>query len=147
MYSISVSHTIIHHWLITRVDLTGFMSIMHPHVYGGYSQHVLFSDHYLIGLCLQHPADVGLHPWCFLVDILGDSDYCAQIDLILASFDWNNPLESWEIIKIKIQSLSRHKTAFRQRQRSQEWQSLKNTLCQINKCIYSGENYLEMDRI
>ncbi len=113
----------------------------------GYSQYVSFSDHYLVGLCLQHPADVGPHPWHFLVDMLGDSDYCAQIDLILALFDWNNPLESWETIKIKIQSLSQHKTAFRQRQRLQEWQSLKNTVCQINKCIYSGENYLEMDRI
>ena len=66
----------------------------------GYSQHVSFSDHYLVGLCLRHPADVGPCPWHFPVDMLEDSDYCAQIDLILAWFDRNNPLESWETIKL-----------------------------------------------
>ncbi len=79
----------------------------------GYSQHISFSDHYLVGLCLLHPVDVGPCPWCFPMDMLEDPDYYAQIELILASFDQSNPLASWEKIKLNIQSLSQHKTAFR----------------------------------
>ena len=79
--------------------------------------------------------------------MLDDPNYCAQISLILATFDINNSLDSWEKIKIKIQDLSQQKTAFRQKQQSQEWQSLKNTLQCLNKHIYNGENWLEADRI
>ncbi len=49
----------------------------------GYSQHITFSDHYLVGLCLLQPVDMGPCPWHFPVDMLDDPHYCVQISLIL----------------------------------------------------------------
>lgn len=91
-----------------------YVNYLSPHLWG-YSQHVSFSDHYLVGICLLCLVDMGLHSWHFLVDMLDDPDYCAQIKLILALFDYKNPVNSWEKIKIKIQSLSQQMTVFRQR--------------------------------
>ncbi len=60
----------------------------------GFSSHVSFSDHYLVGLCLLKPVDLGPKPWRFPSDLLEDEAYCAQVKLILSSFDKKDPMAS-----------------------------------------------------
>ncbi len=53
----------------------------------GFSNHVSFSDHYLVGLCLLKAIDMGPCPWQFPVNLLEDEVHWAQIELILSGFD------------------------------------------------------------
>ena len=65
-----------------------------------------FSNHYLVGLCLLKPVDMGPKPWRFPSDLLSDEAFCAQVELILSGFDKKDPMVSWEKIKLKVQSVS-----------------------------------------
>ena len=56
------------------------------------------------------------------------------------NFDKTNAKESWETIKLKIQSLSQKSTCFHQRQAMRELKSLRAALSCINKQIFEGDN-------
>ncbi len=113
----------------------------------GYTHHVAFSDHYLVGLTLVKPKDLGLRFWQFPVDILDDPNHVAQIQLILDNFDKRNLCASWENKKQKIQTLSMKVTAYHQKQRGMELKSLKQSLCMVNKLIFEGNTQLNINRI
>ncbi len=113
----------------------------------GFSKHILFSDHYLIGTFQLKPVDIGPHPWHFPIDLLEDPERIAQLELILSGFDKKSAISSWEGIKLKIQSVMQNATAFHRKQLNQELHSLKKSLNPINKHIYSGKCYLKCDLI
>ncbi len=78
--------------------------------------------------------------------MLGNTNFDLQVYLILDNFDKKNAKESWEIIKLKIQSLSQKSTCFCQRQAKRELKSLHVALNHINKRIFEGDN-LDLDRL
>ncbi len=55
--------------------------------------------------------------------MLGNTNFDLQVCLILDNFDKINAKESWETIKLKIQSLSQKSTCFHQRQAIRELKS------------------------
>ena len=74
-------------------------------------------------------------------DALNNEYTCQNIDLILNNFIYNDPLNSWEGIKMKIQSAVQACTKFCQKQIQQELVGLKSSLCLINKCIFYREQF------
>ncbi len=77
-----------------------------PDKWVGCAQPVLYSDHYVVFLFLPHSSDVGPKNWKFPEDLLGDSTFCSQIELVLGNFQPLSATESWESIKIKIQNIA-----------------------------------------
>ncbi len=112
----------------------------------GYAQPVPYSDHYLVGLFVPKPSDLGPRLWRFPGDLLEDENFCMQIELILSNFDSKCSHASWEEIKAKVQTLSRKNICFHQQQAKLEISALKNSLKIINKRIFVGEK-LDSDRI
>ena len=112
----------------------------------GYATLACFSDHYMVGLFVPPPDEVGPRPWHFPSDLLEDNKFVQQIELVLSGFNIKNPLLSWDIIKAKIQDLARYTTCFRQKQAQLELSSLKKTLKEVNKIIYKGE-HMDADRM
>ncbi len=99
----------------------------------GYASPCGLSDHYLLG-CFTVLSNVSRpKQWQFPLDLLGDVSFDLQIQLILDNFDWDNTIESWETIKLKVQSLAQRMTCFRQKQAKQELQSLHSLLTEVNK--------------
>ncbi len=74
--------------------------------------------------------------WRFPSDLLTNESFCLQVSL----FNPKNPISSWEEIKAKVQSQSHTHTKFQQKQAKIELNSLKNTLCYVNKRLYEGDN-------
>ncbi len=72
------------------------------HEWMGYSLPVSYSDHYLIGIFVPYPDDVGPRPWRFPNDLLEDESFQQQIDLILQTFSDKDSGISWESVKSKI---------------------------------------------
>ncbi len=107
---------------------------------------VPYSDHYLVGLFVPKPSDLGPRLWRFPGDLLDDENFCIQIELILLNFDNKCSHASWEEIKAKVQTLSWKNTCFCQQQAKLEISALKNSLKAINKKIFEGEK-LDSDRI
>ena len=70
----------------------------------GYSQYMSVSDHYLVGLYKLPDMDKGPKLWCLSEDALSNEHTCQNIDLILNNFNYNDPLNSWEGIKVKVQN-------------------------------------------
>ena len=68
----------------------------------GFSQPCTVSDHYLVGVYVLPPADLGPKQWQFPVDILENPNFQMQVSLILDNFNQKLPCNSWEQIKIKI---------------------------------------------
>lgn len=58
-----------------------------------------------------------------------------------------DPINSWESIKVKIQSFIKEKTAFRWKQNKIELYSLWKHFKNVNCRFYSGETSLDNDRI
>ncbi len=112
----------------------------------GYASPSGISDHYLVGLFTMPSKSLGPKQWHFPVDMLGNTNFDLQVYLILDNFDKKNAKESWEIIKLKIQSLSQKSTCFCQRQAKRELKSLHVALNHINKWIFEGDN-LDLDRL
>ncbi len=66
----------IHLW-IRKVDLTVFYCNF-TNKWKGYAQPVPYSDHYLVGLLVPKPSDVGLRLWRFPGDLLDDENFCMD---------------------------------------------------------------------
>ena len=58
----------------------------------------------------------------------------------MENFDKNNPVDSWELIKLKIQAISQCATRYCQKQAKHEINSLQQTLREINSKIYDRDN-------
>ncbi len=112
----------------------------------GYCLPVSVSDHYLVGMFSIPDGATSPKQWRFLNDLLLDTSFNQQIHLVLENFDNKNLVESWEMIKLKLQALSQKVTVFHQRQTQHEITSVRITLSQINKRIFDGDN-LETDRL
>ena len=69
----------------------------------GYVQFAPFSDHYIVGLFVPKPVDLGPKSWHFPLDLLLQEEFCLQINLILNCFDKSTPNASWEMIKLWVQ--------------------------------------------
>ncbi len=69
----------------------------------GYAQYAPFSDHYMVGLLVPKPENLGPRPWRFPSDLLQQEHFCLQVGIILECFDQNNPNNSWETIKLRVQ--------------------------------------------
>ncbi len=111
----------------------------------GYTTPYSISDHYLLGLFSVSESADGLKQWRFPSDLLSDNAVVQQIKLTLDNFDKDNSVQSWELIKLKVQNLCQHATRYRQKQARCEITGLKNTLNKLNKKIYAREN-LDHDR-
>ena len=68
----------------------------------GYVMPCTISDHYLVGLFSISETALGQKQWKFPSDLLLENNVVQQIKLILENFDKNNPINSWELIKLKI---------------------------------------------
>ncbi len=112
----------------------------------GYSQYISVSDHYLVGLYKLPDKDKGPKLWHLPEDALSNKCTCQNIDLILNNFNYNDPLNSWEGIKVKVQNTVQVHNKFCQKQIQQELAGLKSSLRLINQRIFSGEQ-LNLDRI
>ena len=112
----------------------------------GYCSPIFISDHYLVGMFSLPDTAQGPKQWRFPNDLLLDVSFNQQVHLTLENFDKDNPLESWERIKLKVQCLSQRMTVLRQRQAQHEISSLCSILSEVNKRIFDGDN-LDVDRI
>ena len=106
----------------------------------GFSQHVSFSDHYLVGTYFLPDEDKGPALWRMLEDTLSSEFVCQNIELILSNFSFHNPINDWESVKVKIQEIIQKGMKYKHKQIEQELISLRASLCYINRCIFSGEN-------
>ncbi len=68
----------------------------------GYSHHVSFSDHYLVGTFITLDEDRGSQLWCMPNDALLCPETIQQIQLVLDNFDSKMLVNSWELIKVKV---------------------------------------------
>ena len=112
----------------------------------GYSCHVSFSDHYLVGTFVTPDEDRGPWFWCMPNDALSCPETIQQIQLILDNFDSKTLVNSWELIKVKVQQIIQQNTKFRQKQLTKEIKALRSSLTYVNKRIFLGEN-LEQDHL
>ena len=112
----------------------------------GYSHHVSFSDHYLVGIYHLPDTDHGPKLWRMLSDSLSCNLVVQQIQLIIDCFEKKNLITSWENLKVKVQQVIQQNTKFHQRQLQQEIKGLHHTLKYINLRIFQGEN-LESNRL
>ena len=64
-----------------------------------------FSDHYLVGTFVTPDEDKGPRLWHMPNDALSCPETIQQIQLILGNFDCKMPLNSWELIKVKVQQI------------------------------------------
>ena len=69
-----------------------------------------------------------------------------QVDLILSNFNKSDTHNSWESIKLKIQSVTQQFTQYRLHQMKNEIKGLKRSISEVNSCIFQGEK-LETDRL
>ncbi len=106
----------------------------------GYAVPCTISDYYLVGLFAFSEMAQGPKQWKFPSDLLLENNVVQQIKLILGNFDKNNPVDSWELIKLKIQAISQCATRYCQKQARCEINSLRQTLKKINSKIYDGDN-------
>ncbi len=112
----------------------------------GYSCHVSFSDHYLVGTFITLDEDRGSRLWQIPSDALLCPETIQQIQLVLGNFDFKKPVNSWELIKVKVQQIIQQNTKFRQKQLTKEVKALKSSLTYVNSRIFHGEN-LEQDHL
>ncbi len=77
-----------------------------PDKWVGCAQLVLYSDHYVVFLFLPHSTDIGLRSWKFPEDLLEDGSFCSQVELFLENFRSSAASDSWESIKLRIQSVA-----------------------------------------
>ena len=112
----------------------------------GYSQHSSISDHYLVSLYQLPDKDKGPKLWRLLDDALNNSQTCMCIDLTLSNFNYQQPLSSWEDIKVKLQTLVQLCTKFRQKQIKQDLKGMQMSLRCVNKLLYEGKN-MEQDHL
>ena len=112
----------------------------------GYSSFVTFSDHFLVGLRVLPPDDLGPKPWHFPVDLLSQAEHVEHFGCILDLFNTSDPMDSWERIKMSIQGVAKHATSFIQKQIKLEIMALKKSLRQINNRIYASKN-LDLDSL
>ena len=90
----------------------------------GYSKHSSILDHYLVSLYQLPDKDKGPKLWRLPDDALNNPQICTCIDLTLSNFNYQQPLSSWEDIKVKVQTLVQSCTKFRQKQIKQELKGL-----------------------
>ncbi len=112
----------------------------------GFSQHVLFSDYYMVGTYSLPNKDKGPPLWRMPEGALSSEFVTQNIELILSNFSFHDPINDWESVKVKIQETIQKGTKFRHKQVDQELTSLRMSLRYINRCIFAGED-LEKDRL
>ncbi len=117
-----------------------------PNRWMGYAQSCSYSDHYCMGLFIPKPDDLGPQPWKFPNNLISDNSFSQQVELIVQNFNSNDSAISWEVIKSKIQEISRKCTSFYQKQSSLELAALKKSLRYVNARIFYGED-LNEDRL
>ena len=75
------------------------------------------------------------------------SEFVTQnIELILSNFSFQDPINDWESVKVKIQETIQKGIKFRCKQVDHELTSLRTSLRYINRCIFAGKD-LENDRL
>ncbi len=112
----------------------------------GYCQYVSFSDHYLVSLFKLPDSDKGLVLWRLSSDMLANQGFVDYMNCQLLFFDYKNPVDSWERLKLCAQHKVQNLSKFRLKQQKYEISALHSTLKYINKQIFLGES-LDHDRL
>ncbi len=69
----------------------------------GYAALAPYSDHYMVGLFVPKPVDLGPHHWQFPEDLLPQEEFALQASLIFNCFDKSHLINSWETLKLHFQ--------------------------------------------
>ncbi len=101
-----------------------------------YCQHVSFSDHYLVSLFKLPDSDKGPSLWQLSADILTNQDFVDFMNCQFLLFDYKNPVDSWERLKLRAQHKVQDLSKFRMKQQKCEVTTLRTTLKYINKHIF-----------